>query len=398
MQLATSRFIERQYHALFWPLLLTFLTFGVSLTIVGALLPQILTSFGWSYTEAGVVLAANSLGYTLVTPVAGMLIARIGPKLVLSLGLLLLAASLFFFGASPSVFYDGALNLLIGIGQGTMEVVVNYSLVRMERKGQSHLMSFSHASFSIGAIGGPTMVALVLSHGLAWQTVYHLVAALVLAVSVMALFLPFDRLREVAPEKHEKTGFRQLSRYPMFFIAFLALFVYVGLETGISNWVSEYYVTIFGASVTTGAFMVSVFWFGIFTGRVLMPIVYRGPHQSVALFSLTVLYTLSLAAALLMRGPLSAGVFFYMTSLGCSAVYPLVMTLIGRYFEKGQSVAVGFAASGGGAGSLAFPLAMSGVAEGFGVHIGFLVYLTMGVVLAVLAYLVILQMRARKTA
>jgi fucose permease len=397
MTARTTRFIEPAYHTLFWPLLLTFLSFGVTLTIVGALLPKILESFGWSYTSAGLVLAANSLGYAVSTLTGGMLIQRLGPKPVLVMGLILLTVGLYFFGTNASVPYNLALNFLIGIGQGMLEVVVNFSLVRMERKGQSHLMSFSHAAFSIGAIGGPTAVALVLARGLHWQTVYRLAAALSLAVALMATVLPFNRIKSGPEEDTNDFKLRRLIRYPMLFLSFAMLLVYVGLEVGISNWVSEYYVRVFSTPVAAGAFMVSLFWFGIFTGRILLPVVYRGTRQAEALFALGLLYTISLLGALLMPGPISAGIFFYLTSLGCSAVYPLVMTLLGRYFDKGQGVAVGFASSGGGVGALILPLLMSGVAEAFGLRPGFGVYLLMGFVLTILAYFIMLQIRARET-
>lgn len=398
MRARTSRFIEPKYRPIFWPLLLTFLTFGATMTIVGALLPQILKSFNWSYTAAGAVLASSSLGYAVATLTAGLLIQRVGAKRVLLMGLVLLSIGLYFFGASPAVVFNLLLSLLIGIGQGTIETVVNYSLVRMERDGQSHLMSFSHAAFSVGAIGGPTVVAIVLARGLPWQTVYHLAAALAIGVAVVTTMLPFSRIRDVQGEHPSEGGFRKLARYPMFFLAFFVLFLYVGLEIGISNWVSEYYVSVFATPIATGAFMVSLFWFGIFTGRILLPVIYRGPRQAESLLALGALYTLSLLGALLMPGPISAGIFFYLSSLGCSAIYPLVMTLLGRYFEKGQSVAVGFASSGGGFGSLVFPLLMSGVAQTLGIRVGFVVYLFMGVLLTLLAYFVLAQMRVRRAA
>lgn len=393
MRTASSRFIEPEYRALFWPLLFSFLTFGASLTIIGALLPKILTSFHWSYTAAGLVLGAASVGYATSTLSGGLLIERLGPKAVLVMGLCLLAASLYFFGSLSFVLFNLGLSLAIGAGQGTLEVVVNYSLVRMERRSQSHLMSFSHAAFSIGAIGGPAAVALVLSHGLAWQTVYHFTAVLALGVAVMGSLLPFHRIRSVEIDVGSRGGLRPLLRHPMLVFAFALLFVYVGFESGISNWISEYYVKIFGTPIGSGAFMVSLFWFGIFTGRVLVPIVYRGPRQAETVLVLGFLYTVSLLLALLMPGPIPAAVFFYLTSLGCSAIYPLVMTLLGRYFEKGQSVAVGFAAAGGGVGSFVFPVLMSGVAQAFGLKAGFVVYLLMGVVLLVLAYFVRMQVR-----
>lgn len=417
MRTSGKQFIEQRFRVLFGPFLLTFLIFGFSFTIIGALLPRILSQFHWSYTAAGLVLAGGSCGYIASTLVFGILLGRIGPKAVIAGGLFLLSASLFFFGRLPSVPYNLALNFLIGVGQGAIELVVNYSVVRMERRGESHLMSFMHASFSVGAIVGPALIAVILSRGLPWLSVYRLIAGVAFLTSAGVSLLPFSRLRVAAgagspgdagqPDSlsaPSQTGTRAtasqigvaaLLRYPMLILSVSAVFLYVGLELGISSWVSEYYVTIFGAPAAAAAFMVSLFWFGVFTGRTLIPVLYRGPRQAETLLVLALLYTVSLFFALLMRGPLSAGVFFYFTSLGCSAFYPLVMTLVGRYFVSAQSEAVGFTASAGGIGSLVFPLFMSAVAQRAGIQVGFLVYLFMGIVLAGAAYLIVLQLHRK---
>ena len=50
---------------LYFLLLAGFVLFGVIFTIAGAALPQIIRTFGWSYTVTGLVLAASSAGYFL---------------------------------------------------------------------------------------------------------------------------------------------------------------------------------------------------------------------------------------------------------------------------------------------------------------------------------------------
>jgi len=391
-----DRVIDRRYRALFWPLLLTFLMFGFSMTIIGALLPRILAEYHWSYTQAGLVLAGNAFGYFVSTLFAGILIRRFGPKVVIGSGLLLMTVSLALFGRVSDVVYNLLFNVLIGVGQGAVEVVVNYSMVRMEREGESHLMSFVHAAFSIGAIAGPSIVALILSRHLPWTVAYEITAALCGAIAVLLVLLPFRRLHDHVEEGTAKTGVRAIFRYPMLILAVSAIFIYVGLELGVSNWVAEYYFTVFHTPAARGAFMVSLFWFGVFTGRTLIPILFRTQRQAEILFSLALLLTLSLFGAIVMPGPIPAAVFFYLTSLGCSAFYPLVMTVVGRYFASAQSIAVGFAASGGGIGSLLFPLLMSAVAQSVGIRIGFVVYLVLGALLSGVAYLVMLQLRRSK--
>jgi len=394
MLFSAARFIEPRYRILFWPLLAAFGSFGVSLIVVGALLPRILQDFHWSYTAAGVVLAANSVGYFTSTMVSGLLVQRLGLKPIIAFGLTIEAVSLFFFGSAPAVVLNLVLNLFIGVGQGAVEVVVNTSIARMEREGDSHLMMFVHSAFSVGAIVGPVAIGLIVAHELPWQEVYRVIALVVLVIGALLSLLPFRRLEGTGSiAEQAKPKLRSLLGFPLLLFSFFALFLYVGLEVGVSNWISEYFVKVFGTPVSTGAFMVSLFWLGILIGRLSVSLIARGTRQAATLVALALLYTLSILLAVLMRRALAGGIFFFLASLGCSGFYPLVMNLLGRYFRRSQSVAVGFAATGGGIGMFLFPLLMSGVSQRFGIRSGFIVYVVMGAALAACAYLILRQVR-----
>ncbi len=394
MQFSPARFIEPRYRILFWPLLAAFGSFGVSLIVVGALLPRILSDFHWSYTAAGVVLAANSVGYFTSTLVSGLLVQRLGLKPVIALGLAIEAVSLFFFGSAPAVALNLVLNFFIGVGQGGVEVVVNTSIARMEREGDSHLMMFVHSAFSVGAIVGPLAIGLIVAHELPWQGVYRGIAFLVLVIGVLLALLPFRRIEGTgSTEEQARPRLRSLLGLPLLLFSFFALLLYVGLEVGVSNWISEYFVKVFGTPASTGAFMVSLFWVGMLIGRLSVSLIARGTRQAATLVALALLYTLSIFLAVLMRRAVAGGIFFFLASLGCSGFYPLVMNLLGRHFRHSQSVAVGFAATGGGVGMFLFPLLMSGVSQHFGIRSGFVVYVAMGLALTAFAYLILRQVR-----
>jgi nitrate/nitrite transporter NarK len=81
----------------------------------------------------------------------------------------------------------------------------------------------------------------------------------------------------------------------------------------------------------------------------------------------------------------AVGVF--LTGLGLSALYPLVMTIVGRYFKSG--FAVGTVATGGGLGSFTFPFLMAVVAESIGLRGGFWFYLGLTLVLVVLSLAIV---------
>ncbi len=195
------RYIEKEFRFLFLAMLVNFVLFGVSLTIIGATLPKIIGDFNWSYTATGTVLSAGSIGYFASSIISGILLQRLGPKLVIVIGLAFQFAGLLFFASRPIVLLNLLLNFLIGFGQGGTEVVVNFSVVRIERNGQSRLMNLMHTAFSIGAVVGPYAVIALINTGLGWQAIYRLMALLSLLIAVVFSLLPFSRLREEGKEQ-----------------------------------------------------------------------------------------------------------------------------------------------------------------------------------------------------
>ena len=78
--------IERQHRPAFVVLFVAFVLFGTSVTVIGAALPRVLADFAWDYLAAGLVIAAGSLGYFLSAYVAGRLVDRIGFRAAMAAG------------------------------------------------------------------------------------------------------------------------------------------------------------------------------------------------------------------------------------------------------------------------------------------------------------------------
>jgi fucose permease len=396
--------VESRYRVLFVPMFLCFTLFGLSLTIIGPALPKIIPQFGWSYTVTGLVLAASSVSYFLSTFIGGMVIRHVGPKAVIVGGLLLQAAGLAMFGLTPSAAVNILLQLIIGCGGGATEVVINYAVVRMETNGQSRLMNLMHAAFAIGAILCPLAVGAFVRAGAPWQTMYRIVAAASLVMAVGLAVLPFSRLRTSASEQAEEPSVWKLLREPILVVYSVILLVYVGVEIGVCNWVAEYYVRILQAPEWIGAFMVSVFWAGLLVGRSGVSFLYHGRHPERVLVALAGLATAALLATVFVSAPQApwpalkpwtAGAGFFLTGLGYSAIYPLVMSLLGQLFPRGQAVAVGAAGTGGGIGSFILPFIMAALSDRIGIYRGFYCYVILNVVMGALIVAAAAMVRRR---
>jgi len=376
---------KRAHRRLFAVLFANFVLFGAGAIIIGAIVPKIIRQFGWSYLVMGAVLAAGSVGYFGSTFLCGILIHRWGPKKVIVCGLLLQSAGLVLFGIHPGVVVNLLAIALIGLGEGGTEVVTNYCTVRMEPPGQGRLMNLMHAAFTAGAIAGPLGIGLLLDRGMPWQVMFRCLAVLCVLVSGILLCLSFAGMQPGPRQTSSRAALVRLVRQPLLILLALIIFLYVGAEIGISNWIAEYYVQILGAADSTGARMVSVFWFGLLLGRLLLSAGYRGRRQAPLLFGLTCLATVSLIIALAGDTSWSAGAFFWITGLGFSAVYPIVVVLVGQHFQEEQGLAIGVVSTGGGIGSFLFPFVMSAIANRFGLTQGFWFYVAITAIMVVAA-------------
>ena len=381
------RHLAKETRLLYWALLSNFVLFGITLTIIGATIPKIIRTFNWSYTLTGIVLASGSVGYFSSSFLSGFLMKKIGSKRILVGGLFLEALGLLLFARHPSALFNLSLTFLLGVGQGGTETVTNINVIQMEKEGESRLMNLMHAAFCLGAIIGPFITGRLIATGL-WQVAYRFSSSACFLMGCAFLFLSFAHIRQ---EKLDtQGGFKTLKLLfnPLLVLFFLILFLYVGTELGTSVWVAEYYVEILGTSASIGASIVSLFWAGLLLGRLSISFWYKERSLSGLLIFLASLCTISLFGAISVKNPWFAGCGFFMAGLGYSAIYPVVMALVGQHFQHGQSVAVGFAGMGGGIGSFMFPFLMAFISDHFGLRRGFLFYASVNVLMVALTIVV----------
>jgi len=142
---------------------------------------------------------------------------------------------------------------LVGFGEGGSEVATNFCLVKLENSGRSQLMNFMHAAFTAGAILGPLGVGLLLEHGLPWQVAFQVLAALSLGMAATFQLLSFAGLADPSASVSTRRALGLLRRNHLLLLSSLIIFLYVGAQIGISNWIAEYFVQIRGTTPAQGA-------------------------------------------------------------------------------------------------------------------------------------------------
>ena len=389
--------LAREHRPAYGVLFASYILFGISCTVVGATLPRILADFGWDYLAAGLVIALGSVGYFSATYLAGRLIDRTGFRTVMTLGPGLAAAGLLAFALRPGVAVNGLLYFLVGVGQGFIEVAVNWSVVKLADGRSDRAMSLMHGAFALGAVAGPVAAGLLTAAALPWGWIFRGIGGLFLALMAAPLCIRARGLEGGTPAAgHHRAS---MWREPAYWLGFWVLLLYVGVEMGISNWLAEYFVAGLGSTPARGAFAVSAFWAGLLAGRFGIPLLQGNVGRDRVLFLLGWV----LAGAVLMLalapafGPGRVAAAFAASAIagfGCSCMYPITMSLVGEAFPETQGEAMGFASTGGGAGALIFPLATAQVARLWGIRTGYALFVPFAV--CVLVGLIRLSAAARR--
>lgn len=441
------RELEHTDKRLYLTLLVNFSLMGGVVTLFGAALAKVIESYGWSYTDAGTIYAASSVGFFTSSLATGFLIDHFGWKSVLVIGLVAEAISLMFFARTGSVPINVALYFIVGLGLGSNEAITNAVVVRVEERGKSRLMNLMHAFWCIGAVLGPLGIANLIREQGNWQIVFPVFGVLILVMTALLALQHFPTpeaaLRRDASRRTEEgwhpdvstsegvetdspegafadgstddgppaagragtrgrngsaargpSGFRALlaSKTGSFvLLCALSIFVYIGVEKGVYSWVSEFFVTVLGSSVSLGAAMVALYWTGQFLGRLGISIVYRGSRLELVLISLCALTVGALLALVFVRVIWIAILCTFVAGLANSGIFPLVISLTGKYSVRGRSV--GFVTSAGGMAGFLFPLLVASISDAAGMARGFESVFIISVVLLAVSLVVVARVR-----
>ncbi len=377
------KLIKKEYLPVYSGAVLNFFLFGMSVVIIGTLLPEILQSFKWNYIQAGMVIGAGSISFFISAFIAGFLINRKGPGTVVITGLVIEAAGFFLFGLSSNFIFCMCMNLLIGFGQGSVEVASNYCTIQIEKKGNNHLMSFLHAGFSAGAVAAPILIGILLKSSGNWIITFRIFAVLLLAAAVYSWKVDLNKIHNDTDGengKKERIVFR-----PFLIFTVITILLYVGVEIGLTNWITEYAVKVVKMKTASAAGIVSVFWLGLLAGRLVTPFIFRKISIPLQLILLSIITSISITVFLFLKTPLLLFPVIFVAGFGCSSIYPLIISILGQRYKSNRSVYIAFAATGGGIGSFLLPFIFSAMAFSLGIKTGFIMFAVMCVVLTVAA-------------
>jgi FHS family L-fucose permease-like MFS transporter len=368
--------LEIPASALRLPLILVtalFFLWGIPNNLNDILIRQFMKSLTITRFEAGLVQSAFYMGYFLVATPAALLMRRFSYKFGFLAGLIIFGIGAFlFWPAAISARYGFFLTALFIMASGLafLETASNPFVAQAGNPSSAaQRLNIAQAFNPLGSITG-VMVgtvfifsgveltsrqtsALQLSGGyeayLHHETMRIVTPYMVIgAVAILwAILIGFTRFPDVGTERHmefsDQGSFRELLRYPLFFFAILAQFMYVGAQVGTWSYFIQYVQdSTHQPEKVAGYFLtgtLAAFALGRFVSAAIMRRIQ--PYRLMCAYSLV--NVVLVAIGILYPGWIGLWAIF-VTSFFMSVMYPTIFALgiegLGRNTKIGGSLIV----------------------------------------------------------
>ena len=334
---------------------LVFFTNGLLLGAWATRIPTVRDELGLSAGELGIALAAVAAGAVLAMPLSGAWSAHAGSRPPTRVMLLVFCAAPVLAAAAPSFGLLLGAGLLLGVGNGALDVAMNAQGATIERRRGRLLLGRLHAAFSAGGLVGAATGALAVGAGLSAEA--HLGIAGALGALVV---FPLTASLVRGDDDPERAGprFARPSR-PLLALGVLA-FCCLLAEGAALDWSAVYVEEDLAADAAVAALAYAAFSATMLAGRLVADRLVAAVDPVVLLRAGGLVAGGGLGVALALDAPAAALAGFALLGAGLSVVIPLTFRAATR---RGGAPSLAAVSTLGYFGLLAGPPLVGAVAE-----------------------------------
>lgn len=232
---------------------LMFVVNGMVIGGYGGLLPSLRDKLGLGASHIAIMLFCGGAAAILAMQIGGRLADSRGAREVSLAAVPILVVGIIIIGVAP-IFAIAILgSVVVGLGNGAMDVAMNAIGVQVEAARQRPIMSFFHAFWSIGTfIGAGAVLLLATVLGLQGGVVVTPLSIVIAVVALLALGVLFKITPEAAVVHHKVDGVKAPIPKSAWILAIMALAF--GLSEGTAtDWSSIHVTDVAGVDPTIGA-------------------------------------------------------------------------------------------------------------------------------------------------
>jgi fucose permease len=346
-----------------------FILIGANDGAFGVLIPSMRSHYGVSNATIGLLFLFASVGYLTAAFNSGLLVAKLGNRLFLLLGV-----GTFLFASTMISLMPPFTILLfmlfpLGFGGAILDAGLNAYIAGLPRN--TALLNYLHAFYGTGALLGPIIASGLLAIGFGWNSVYIVWIGICIVLGVGVVFT-FKGHKRAENEKTEKTETKQNVLFTalamrIVWLGALFLLFYVGTEVSLGSWSYSFLTEERHGVPLLMGWAVSGYWLGLTLGRLTLARVALnlGEKRMIQVCIAGVVAGVLLIWLVPLNGVSAFGLCLTGYCLG--PIFPTTIALMSRLVPaRILPSAIGFLASLGSMGAALFPWLAGNLAQFIG--------------------------------
>jgi fucose permease len=312
--------------------------YGMIAAMLGTILPDLSDRFHLSPSQNGTIAFAQALGLIIASLGVGPLLDNEGKKLGLILGLTFISIALFSLPRSPGFRGILLLMFLLGLGGGIVVTAANALVSDLGEAHRAAALNLVNLFFGLGGLATPFIAANLFGRN--WVRLCYTIASLTVVTLIIQILTKM-------PAPAGSGGFvladaSPVLGRPLLFLIGLFLFLYVGCEVGIWNWLPRHLIAQ-GIPESQALNILSLgFALGLLIGRLGTSAILIGvPAVTVTLIA-SVAMAVTTFLMLRTNKPGTAFVLVFLSGLSMAPVFPTTIAIVGDAFPRMTSTAIGF--------------------------------------------------------
>ena len=346
------------------------LLFGIVLTTLGAILPDIIVRFNVSKTAAGGLFLLMSFCILLGSLLFGPSVDRLGYRMPLAAASALVALGIETIAFAPTLTLVRLGVAFIGLGGGVLNVATNGVVADTADSGKAANLSLLGVFFGIGAVGVPFTLG-ALGNLASQQSVLAIVGALAALSAIATVLTGFPKPKQ--PQSFPLGKALALVREAPLLLFGLMLFLQSGMEITVGGWTSTFAREVLALSGRAALFFLSLYWLGTMLARLVLGSLLKtiAPRRVLAASLALAFFGVLLLITAHATTVAAAGVF--LVGAGFAAVFPVVLGWLGERYQALSGTAFSIALVMALTGGMILPYTTGVIGERYGMRASLLV-------------------------
>jgi fucose permease len=311
---------------------LGFVLIGITMTMLGPVLPYFTHRWNLTDGQAGLFFSTQYFGSFLGTVATSWLLPRLGFSKLISAGYFCFAVGLACLGLGPW-FFSTLFVAIYGVGYGLSNPSINLRATHLPSSNVAAAVSLLNFSWGIGAVSSPFLVAFFLGH-LSLRALAGVLTACFLALTLAHFTQKADLATssEARPKRSFAVWRTTLQPAPWISLALL-FFLYVGVEISVGGWVALDEKRMVGFTTAKMAAGPAFFYGFLLLGRFLVPVALKHFSQRALCVGGLAVATVGVALVAFAQTPGMLHVGALLAGLGCGPQYPIYVTWLAAIFK-----------------------------------------------------------------